>query len=57
MLIRGDGKQEEVSDGAAGESVGSAKRGWTLMNNPEGTRDVEDTKAALPPIHSRSIKK
>lgn len=47
-------RQKEVSDGAAGES---AKRGWTLMNNPEEAMYVEDTKKALPPIHGRSIKK
>lgn len=41
-------------EGAAGES---AKRGRTLMNNPEAALDVKDTKKALPPIHSRSIKK
>lgn len=41
-------------EGAAGES---AKRGRTLMNNPEAALDVKDTKKALPPIHGRSIKK
>lgn len=52
VLSRSEGRRKGVSDGAAEES---AKRGWTLMNNPEAL-DVEDAKKALPPIHSRSTR-